>query len=90
MNIRNKLQLIFIFAIIVLFLVLAIFLKTYERQNDLIIHSVAEQQAILINAAINVKSDQLDQIVQDYTNWDDIIYYLRMIYSTVGRLIKYV
>ena len=76
MNIRGKLHMVFVFAIIVLFGVLYIFLKTNERQNDLIVHSVAEQQATLINAAINVKSDLLDQIVRDYTNWDDIIFYL--------------
>jgi signal transduction histidine kinase/DNA-binding response OmpR family regulator len=76
MNTRTKLHLMFILAIIVLFGVLAIFLKTYDRQNDLIVKSVAEQHGVLVNAAIKVKSDQLDQIVRDYTNWDDIIYFL--------------
>jgi len=39
----------------------------------MIMQSAAEQQVVLINAAINVQSRQLDQIVTDYTNWDEII-----------------
>lgn len=76
MNIRSKLHLVFIFAIVVLFAVLLIYMKTHVRQNDLITQSVAEQQALMANAAVQNKSDQLDQIVRDYTNWDDIIFYL--------------
>jgi signal transduction histidine kinase/DNA-binding response OmpR family regulator len=76
MNIRNKLHLVFILAIVVLFGVLVFFMKTHERQNDMIVRSVADQQVVLINAAVSVTSNQLDQIVRDYTNWDDIIYYL--------------
>jgi len=39
--------------------------------------SAAEQQVVLINTAINVQSDQLDQIVRDYSNWDEIILHLK-------------
>ncbi|NEW81808.1 MAG: response regulator [Mariniphaga sp.] len=43
----------------------------------MIIQSAAEQQVVLINTAIHVQSDQLDQIVLDYTNWDEIIVKLK-------------
>lgn len=43
----------------------------------MIIQSAAEQQVTLINTAIKVQSDQLDQIVADYTNWDEIIFNLK-------------
>jgi len=76
MNIRNKLHWVFILAIFILFGVLLFFMKEHERQNDLVVQSAAEQQVVLINAAISNKSNQLDQIVRDYTNWDDIIYFL--------------
>ena len=73
MNIKNKILLLFFATIITLTVVLFLFRKTQQRQNDMIIQSAAEQQVVLINTAINVQSDQLDQIVIDYTNWDEII-----------------
>jgi len=73
MNIRNKILLLFFSSMIVLVIVLIFFRTTQERQNEMIIQSAAEQQVVLINTAINVQSDQLDQIVTDYTNWDDMI-----------------
>lgn len=57
--------------------VLLFFRTTQEQQNKLIIQSAAEQQVVLINTAINVQSDQLDQIVRDYSNWDEIILHLK-------------
>ena len=73
MTIRNKIFSLFAFSVIVLAIVLFLFRNTQEHQNDIILQSAAEQQAVLVNTAINVQSDQLDQIVNDYTNWDDII-----------------
>jgi len=77
MNIRNKILLLFFSSVIILAVVLFFFRKTQEQQNNLIIQSAAEQQVVLINTAINVQSDQLDQIVRDYSNWDEIILRLK-------------
>ena len=77
MNIKNKILLLFFTTIVILVAVLFLFRKTQQRQDDMIIQSAAEQQVILINTAINVQSDQLDQIVLDYTNWDEIIVNLK-------------
>jgi len=77
MNIRNKILLLFFSSIVILAIVLIFFRKTQEQQNDMIIQSAAEQQVLLINSAISVQSGQLDQIVTDYTNWDDIIINLK-------------
>ena len=73
MNITKKILILFCSSVITLAAVLFFFRKTQEDQTNLIVQSAADQQVVLINAAINVKSDQLDQIVKDYTNWDDII-----------------
>ena len=35
--------------------------------------SASEQQDLIINNEINRRSDDLKQIVTDYTNWDDLI-----------------
>lgn len=77
MKIKNKILLLFFATIVVLAAVLILFRKTQQRQNDMIIQSAAEQQVVLINTAIHVQSDQLYQIVQDYTNWDEIIVKLK-------------
>ena len=76
MNIRNKILLLFFSSVIILAVVLFFFRETQDHQNELIIQSAAEQQVVLINTAINVQSDQLDQIVRDYSNWDEIILHL--------------
>lgn len=77
MNIRTKILLLFFSSVIILVVVLVFFRTTQEQQNKLIIQSAAEQQVVLINTAINVQSDQLDQIVRDYSNWDEIILHLK-------------
>src|SRR5665648_748613 len=77
MNIRNKILLLFFSSVIILAVFLFFFRKTQEQQNKLIIQSAAEQQVILINTAINIQSDQLDQIVRDYSKWDEIILHLK-------------
>jgi len=77
MNIRNKILLLFSLSVLSLMVVLLFFRKAQEKQNELIIESAAEQQVVLINTAINVQSDQLDQIVKDYTSWDEIIVNLK-------------
>lgn len=73
MNIRNKILLLFCSSILLLVVVLYFFRQTQEEQHALIVKSAAEQQVVLINTAINVQSDQLDQIVTDYTGWDELI-----------------
>lgn len=77
MNIRNKILLLFVASVIILIFVLFFFRITQERQNVMIIQSAAEQQVVLINTAIKVQSDLLDQIVTDYTHWDEIILNLK-------------
>ena len=74
MNIRNKILWLFFASVILLATVLLFFRKIQERQNNLIIKSATEQLGVLINTAINVQSDLLDQLVSDYANWDDIKY----------------
>jgi signal transduction histidine kinase/CheY-like chemotaxis protein len=77
MNIRNKILILFTSSIIILTVVLYFFRQKQEEQHTLILKSAAEQQVVLINTAINVQSDQLDQIVRDYTNWDEIVVNLK-------------
>ena len=74
MNIRNKILWLFFASVILLATVLLFFRKMQERQHALIIKSATEQLGVLINTAINVQSDLLDQLVTDYANWDDINY----------------
>ena len=73
MNTRNKIAFLFFASVIILLAALLIFRKTQEQQNELILKATADQQAVLINAAILVQSNQLDEIVTDYSNWDDLI-----------------
>ena len=93
MNIRNKILLLFFSSVIILIIVLFYFRQTQQRQKGIIIQSAAEQQSVLINAAINVRSKQLDQIVSDYTNWDEIIVNIKKpnykwAESTIGSIIN--
>lgn len=93
MNIRNKILLLFFSSVIIMIVVLCYFRKTQQQQNEIIIQSAAEQQLVLINAAINVQSKQLDQIVSDYTNWDEIIGNIKTpnykwAESTIGSIIN--
>ena len=73
MTLRKK---TFIIIHVCLFLFLAsilIFREMQSRQNELMIYSSTEQQEIIVTNAISERSNQLRQIVTDYTNWDDII-----------------
>lgn len=63
----------FFSSVFILVIVLFFFQKTQDQQNKIILQAAAEQQLTLINTAVKVHSDQLDQIVTDYTNWDEII-----------------
>jgi signal transduction histidine kinase/CheY-like chemotaxis protein len=73
MSIRNRILLLFT-AILVLFLIsLVLFQYSQKKQNALILKATIEQQLELVNTSLNVKSKQLDQIVQDYSVWDDLI-----------------
>ncbi|MFZ4545792.1 MAG: response regulator [Bacteroidales bacterium] len=76
MTIRNRILLLFSATIILLGAALFLFFKTQKKQNDLMLQSSVGQQVELVNTAINVKSGQLDQILNDYTIWDDLIYYV--------------
>jgi len=73
MSTRNKIVLLYLMTIILMIVAMVYFGKTQEKQNRLIIKSAAEQQIDLINAAISVQSGQLDEIVRDYSFWDDLI-----------------
>jgi len=73
MTLRKK---TFIIIHVCLFLFLAsmlIFREMQNRQTELMIHSYVEQQELIIKNVISERSNQLRQIVTDYTNWDDII-----------------
>ena len=74
MNIRNKILLLFFSTVIILASVLLFFRKIQEQQHALIIKSATEQLGVLINTAINLQSNQLDQLVSDYSNWDEMGY----------------
>ena len=76
MTIRNRILLLFSATIILLGAALFLFFKSQKKQNDLMLQSSVGQQIELVNTAINVKSGQLDQILDDYTIWDDLIYYV--------------
>jgi len=73
MNIRTKVLLLFFSSLLTLLVVLMFFRQTQEKQNEIVLKSAADQQITLLNTAINVQSDQIDQIVLDYTNWDELI-----------------
>ncbi len=73
MNTRNKILLLFLGSILVAALVLFLFRNTQQKQNDLIVKAAVEQHVVLINTALRVQSNQLDEIVLDYTNWDELI-----------------
>ena len=74
MNIRNKILLLFFTSVIILAIVLIFFRRIEEKQHSLIIKSASEQLDVLINTMINVQTEQLDQLMTDYSNWDEIIY----------------
>ena len=76
MTIRNRILLLFSATIILLGAALFLFFKSQKKQNDLMLQSSVGQQIELVNTAINVKSGQLDQILNDYTIWDDLIFYV--------------
>ena len=76
MTLRKKVYLL-IFSSLILFLAsLFIFNEMQQKQNNLMIRSASEQQDLIINNEIMRRSDDLKQIVTDYTNWDDLINYL--------------
>ena len=73
MTLRKKVYLL-IFSSLVIFLAsLFIFNEIQIKQNNLMMRSASEQQDLIINNEINRRSDDLKQIVTDYTNWDDLI-----------------
>jgi signal transduction histidine kinase/CheY-like chemotaxis protein/sensor domain CHASE-containing protein len=77
MTIRNRILLLFSAIIILVGAVLLLFFKSQKKQNDLMLLSSVGQQVELVNTAINVKSSQLKQILDDYTIWDDLIYNIK-------------
>jgi signal transduction histidine kinase/CheY-like chemotaxis protein len=76
MTIRNKMLILFSAIIILLCGVLFLFFKSQKKQNDLMLSSAVVQQVELVNTAINVKTGQLNQLLADYTMWDDLIHHL--------------
>ncbi|MBK7030996.1 MAG: response regulator [Bacteroidales bacterium] len=79
MTLRNKIIFLVIGCFVIFIGSLVIFKETQMRQNDLIIRSALDQQEMIVNNAIEGKTDQLHQIVVDYSNWDDIIVHLSQI-----------
>jgi signal transduction histidine kinase/CheY-like chemotaxis protein len=76
MTLRNKILFLITGCFIVFMGALLTFREIQSHQNKLIIESAIEQQEVIAGNALNSKSDQLRQLVMDYSNWDDIIYYL--------------
>ncbi|MEI6059081.1 MAG: response regulator [Bacteroidota bacterium] len=76
MTIRNRILLMSVAIIILLFGVLLAFFKSQQRQTNLILHASVAQQIELVNTAINVKTNQLSDVLQDFTVWDDLIHYI--------------
>jgi len=76
MTLRNKIIFIVIGCMIVFIGSLVIFKEIQTRQNRLIARSITEQEELIVNNALHSKSEQLHQIVADYTNWDDLIHNL--------------
>ncbi len=76
MTIRNRMLFLFSTIIILLCGVVFIFFISQKRQNGLMLRSSVAQQIELVNTAINVKSGQLNDLLDDYTVWDDLIYHL--------------
>lgn len=73
MSTRKKILFLFLSSLLIAVMVLVIFRKTQQKQNELIVKAAVEQQVVLINTALSVQSNQLDQIVLDYTNWDELV-----------------
>lgn len=73
MTIRNKLLFLFLAMSMLLTVILISFWKSQERQYNLILQSSVAQQIELINSSINNQSQQLEQLLVDYRNWDDLI-----------------
>lgn len=78
MTLRKKIFLLILVCLILFSAALLLFSEFQSRQNDLIINSIVKQQGVIVNNAVLGHSDQLRQIVTDYTNWDDIIVYLKI------------
>jgi len=76
MTLRNKIIFLIVGCLIIFVGALFIFKETQLRQNFLITKSAMDQEQIIIHNSIYGKTDQLRQIVTDYSNWDDIIYRL--------------
>lgn len=77
MTLRKKIFLLILVCMVLFSGTLLLFSEFQSRQDNLIINSVVKQQEIIVKNAILGHSDQLQQIVTDYTNWDDIIVYIK-------------
>ena len=73
MTLRKKIYLLIISSLVIFLASLFIFNEIQLKQNNLMMRSASEQQDLIINNEINRRSDDLKQIVTDYTNWDDLI-----------------
>lgn len=76
MTLRNKIIVLVIGCFIVFVAALFIFKETQLRQSELITHSAVEQQEMIMNNVISQRTEQLEKLVLDYSNWDDIITHL--------------
>ena len=74
MTIRNRFILLFSTIVVLLFSALMLFSLSQKKLNNMILKASTAQQVELVNTAINVKSNQLHQLVQDYSIWDELIY----------------
>ena len=76
MTLQKKIFLLILACLVLFWASLMVFSKIQSRQNDLMIQSVTAQQDIIIKNELFERSEDLKQIVTDYTNWDDIIGYI--------------
>ena len=61
---------------IILIAALEVFRNTLEKQYNFILKLTVEQQSVLLNSTIQIKSNQLDEITSEYVNLDEVEKYL--------------
>lgn len=73
MTLRKKIFLLIIASLVLFSGSMLFFSRIQFRQNTLMISSATEQHHTIIENALYERSQDLQQIVTDYTNWDDLI-----------------
>ena len=72
MKTQTKILFILIFSFVVFIIIFLAFSTNQTKQNNLLFESVQKQQNAIINSALNNKINQVNQVVSDYSLWDDL------------------